>query len=537
MRVLNSAQMRQADRRTIDEIGVPALVLMENAGREVAAAIEAAHPEWLEGRVTVLSGRGNNGGDGFVVARTLRERGVDVGVVLIGRAAEVRGDARTNLDILGRLGIAVLEIPDGQTWELHGSEIGRAALIVDAIFGTGLSAPLSGLLETIVADVNESGVPVVSIDLPSGLSADCAEPIGCSIRANMTVTLAAPKLPLVLAAADNRAGDVIVADIGIPRDVINDIDGRRLEVLTGSWARGCIQPRSRDSHKGDYGHVLVVGGSRGKTGAAHLAALGALKSGAGLVTVATPAGCQDVVASLAPEYMTEGIREADGGLDPNDVDRLLDTAAWDVAAIGPGLGRSPSTMEFVRRFLERASVPVVIDADGLFAVGDDPQVLSGHGGRVIVVTPHPGEMGRLVGRSADEVQMDRLEVAESFAATRRVYVVLKGHRTLVATPDRRVFINPTGNPGLATGGTGDVLTGAISAWLAQGREADVACSLGVYLHGIAGDLAKADESEVAMTAGDVAARLGSALRQVTAVTTRLRQGDRPHEHRARLTSL
>src|SRR3954469_11107307 len=287
MRVLSSAQMREADRRTIEEIGIPSLVLMENAGRQGGAAIEAVHGELLEGTVAVLCGRGNNGGDGLVVARTLLQRGVDVSVVLIGRVADVRGDARVNLEILGRLGLTIVEISDSQAWELHFTEVSDCALIIDAIFGTGLNAPLSGLMETVVADVNGSGVPVVAIDLPSGLSADSHELIGDSIEAGMTITLGAPKLPLVLPPAETRAGDTVIAHIGIPVEVIDQLEGARLELLTRASSRELIAPRAADSHKGDYGHVLIVAGSRGKTGAAHLAACAALRSGAGLVTVAT----------------------------------------------------------------------------------------------------------------------------------------------------------------------------------------------------------------------------------------------------------
>jgi NAD(P)H-hydrate epimerase len=515
MRVLTAAQMREADRRTIDEIGIPSLVLMENAGRQVVAAIEAVHGDLLEGTVAVLCGRGNNGGDGLVVARTLLQRGVDVSVFLIGRVADVRGDARVNLEILGRLGLTIVEISDSQAWELHFSEISDCTLIVDAIFGTGLNAPMTGLLETVVADVNGSGIPIVSIDLPSGLSADSHEPIGDSIEAGMTVTLAAPKLPLVLPPAETRAGDIVIADIGIPMEVIEGLDGPRVELLTRGAMRELIAPRAADSHKGDYGRVLVVAGSRGKTGAAHLCAIGALRSGAGLVTVATPACCQAIVAAMAPEYMTEAIDETPIGLNADAVDHVLDFAR-DVIAIGPGLGQAAGTREFVFALLDRATVPVVVDADGLNAFIDDPDRLSGRDGRDVIITPHPGEMARLVGMSTDEVQANRLEIARNFAVTHRLYVVLKGHRTLIATPDEKIFINPTGNPGMATGGTGDVLTGMIAAWLAQLLDAEAACKLAVYLHGMAGDLAEADEGEVAMTAADVAGHLGDAVMELTA---------------------
>ena len=330
--------MRQADRRTIDEIGIASLVLMENAGRQTVAAMEAMYNDLGERQIAILCGRGNNGGDGFVVARTLVQRGVDVSVFLLGSVAEVRGDARTNLEILGRLGVTVVEVSDSQAWELHFSEVSDCTLIVDAIFGTGLNAPVSGLIESVIADVNASGIPVVAIDLPSGLSADSPEPIGPSIEAGLTVTLAAPKLPLVLPPAEMRAGDIVIADIGIPAEVLDSVDGPRVELLTRASMRDLLPPRSADSHKGDYGRVLVVAGSRGRTGAAHLAGAGALRSGAGLVTVATSSSCQAIVATMAAEYMTLALPERDHGLDPQGVGQVIEIAR-DVIAIGPGLAR------------------------------------------------------------------------------------------------------------------------------------------------------------------------------------------------------
>jgi hydroxyethylthiazole kinase-like uncharacterized protein yjeF len=515
MRILDSRQMREADRRTTEEIGITSLVLMENAGRQVVAAIEATHGELLEGQVAILCGRGNNGGDGFVVARTLLQRGVDVSVFLIGRVADVRGDARINLEILGRLGLSVVEIADGQTWELHFSEVTDSSLIIDAIFGTGLKAPLAGLFETVVADVNASAIPVIAIDLPSGLSADSHEPIGPAIEAALTVTLAAPKLSLVLPPAETHAGDVVIADIGIPDGVIEDLEGARVELLTRGTMRDLIAPRSADSHKGDYGHVLLIAGSRGRTGAAHLAAVGALRSGAGLVTVATPNCCQAIVASLGAEYMTESIDDGPDGLSPDAVDLVLDLAR-DVVAIGPGLGQAAGTRRFIISLVDRATMPLIIDADGLNAFSSNPGALTGREGRDVIITPHPGEMARLVGISNHDVQSNRLDVARDFATSHHVYVVLKGHRTLVATPDGKVFINPTGNPGMATGGSGDVLTGMIAAWLAQLLDAEAACKLAVYLHGLAGDLAEAEEGDVAMTSGDIARHLGEAMLELTA---------------------
>jgi hydroxyethylthiazole kinase-like uncharacterized protein yjeF len=516
MRVLNAEQMREADRRTIEDVGIPSLVLMENAGRQVVAAIEASFEEALSGRVAVLCGRGNNGGDGFVVARTLAQRGVEPLVVLIGSVAEVHGDARTNLEILGRLGLTVVEVTDAQAWELHFSEISRCDLIVDAIFGTGFRGPIEGVLETVVADVNGSGIPVVAVDLPSGLSADSHDPPGDSIEASMTVTLAAPKIPLVLPPAERRAGDLVIADIGIPSDIIESLEGPRIELLTRDAMRAVLDPRPPEAHKGDFGRVVIVAGSTGKTGAAHLAGLGALRSGAGLVTLATPRSCQPVLAAMAPEYMTEPLDESpSGGVDFAALDRVLELQA-DVIAAGSGLGTAPGTSAFIHGLVERAGVPLVLDADALNVFAEDPERLTGRDGVDVIITPHPGEMARLAGLSIEEVQNERLDVARQFAMTHRVHVVLKGHRTIVATPDGDTFINLTGNPGMATGGTGDVLTGMIAAWFGQLLDAEAACKLAVYLHGLAGDLAEADEGEVAMTAGDVLMRLGDAVLELTA---------------------
>src|SRR5262249_6186312 len=311
--------------------------------------------------------------------------------------------------------------------ELHVSEVNDCTLIVDAIFGTGLKAPVSGFIESVITDVNASGIPVVSIDLPSGLSADSADPIGPSIDAGLTITIAAPKLPLVLPPGELRSGDIVIADIGIPGEVIEAVEGPRVDLLTRGAMRVLIAPRPSDSRKGDYGRVLVVAGSRGKTGAAHLAAIGALRSGAGLVTVATPASCQPVIAAMAPEYMTEALLETDEGLDVDEIDRLFEMAR-DVIAIGPGLGQAKATREFIRQVVDRATMPLVVDADALNAFADAPDRLTGREGRDIIITPHPGEMARLVGMSTHEVQASRLEVARNFATAHHLFVVLKGHR-------------------------------------------------------------------------------------------------------------
>jgi ADP-dependent NAD(P)H-hydrate dehydratase / NAD(P)H-hydrate epimerase len=516
MRVLNTEQMREADRRTIEEIGIPSIVLMENAGRQAVAAMEAAFDDLATSRVGVLCGRGSNGGDGFVVARTLVQRGVDTAVFLLGSVADVRGDARANLEVLGRIGVTVVEITDAQEWELHFSELTDCGLVVDAILGTGFRGRLSGLLETVVADLNGLGVPVVAIDLPTGVSADSAALDGPAVEASMTVTLGAPKIPLVFPPADSHAGDLVIADIGIPLPILDELEGQHLELLTRERMREIVPARAADSHKGDFGRVLVVAGSTGRTGAAHLAALGALRSGAGLVTVATPRSCLPIVAAMAPEYMTEPLDETpEGTVDFGAVERVLDMKA-DVIAVGPGLGQGPGTAAFVQALVERSGVPLVLDADALNAFVGDPDRLMGREEVGVIITPHPGEMARLLNTSIEAVQHDRVRHAREFAATHRVHVVLKGHRTLIAAPDGRTFVNLTGNAGMATGGTGDLLTGMIAAWFAQLLDAEAASKLAVYLHGTAGDLAEADEGEVALVAGDMAARLGDAVLELTA---------------------
>ena len=515
MRVLNAGQMREADRRTIEEIGIPSAVLMENAGRQVVSAMEAAFDALPAARVAVLAGRGNNGGDGFVVARVLWQAGVDIRVYVIGATAAISGDARLNLDILGRLGIAVIEVPADSDWERHRADVLRSDIVVDALFGTGLKSPLEGLAGAIARDLNAGETPVVAVDLPSGLSADDAAPIGPVIEATLTVTFGAPKLPLMLPPGEHAAGSVVVADIGIPRTVIDGLPGPRIEAVLAGDLRPFAGTRSRDAHKGHFGHALILAGSRGRTGAAHLGAVAALRSGAGLATVATPASCLPIVASMGAEYMTLALDELADGTASREAAPAVLAGAYDVYAAGPGLGTGPDQQALVLALLERSVKPLVLDADALTVLSGRLDALRGTPDRPVVITPHPGEMARLTGMSVSDVQRSRLDTARDFATGRHAYVVLKGHRTLVATPEGVVYINPTGNPGMATGGSGDVLTGMVAGWLAQGVGATAACLLAVYLHGAAGDLAAAALGEAAMTAGDIVAHLGAATLDLT----------------------
>ena len=514
MRILDSAQMREAEALTIEEIGIPARVLMENAGRQVAAAIETTFDELAIMRVAVLCGRGNNGGDGFVVARVLVERDVDVHVYLFGTSESVTGDARANLDVLRALGIEVVEIADTAAWELMASQVLGADLVIDALFGTGLRGPLTGLAAAVVTDVNASNRPVVAVDLPSGLSADHPDLDGPVMEATLTVSLGAPKLPLIVPPTERCTGSLLVADIGIPSAVMRRVDGPRVEMLTRRGAAPLVPARSSDSHKGTFGRVLIVAGSTGRTGAAVLAARAALRSGAGLVTVAAPASCVPIIAAGGAELMTMPLPETPEGTVA--VEGLAQVLAFraDAIAVGPGLGNGSSTAAFVHGLVERSGVPIVLDADGLNAFVDTTGSLVGRDDVPVMVTPHPGEMARLLGVSVSDVQHDRLALAMEFAREHKVHVILKGHRTIVADPSGRAAVNMTGNAGMATAGSGDVLTGMLAAWYAQLQDAAAACRLAVYVHGAAGDLAAADRGQTALVAGDVIAHLGDAVQDL-----------------------
>lgn len=512
--VVTASQMRQLDRRATEEYGIPSLLLMENAGIRAVIELEHAFPHLTRYRVAVVCGKGNNGGDGFVVARHLANRGIAIEVLLLARQTEIKGDARTNLEILRYMGVQIHETTAGQDLEVSRKMIERTDVIVDAILGTGTTGAATGLYREVIELLNGSGRPIVALDIPSGLNSDEGFIPGPSINAVLTVTFGLPKRCLMLYPAASFAGRVITVDIGLPRQLLTDplLD---VSLVQAEDLVNALPPRDPNAHKGTYGHVLVLAGSPGKTGAAAMCALSALRIGAGLATLALPESLNNAMETKLTEVMTEPLPETD--------ERTVACAAMEkihelmkgkrVVAIGPGLSIHPETAELVRAVIYTAQVQIVIDADGINALGSSLDILRDVAVPPIL-TPHPGELARLLGISRDEVVQNRIPIAQKVAMSFGVYLVLKGARTLIANPDGRVAMNMTGNAGMATGGTGDVLTGLIAGLLAQGVSADLATRTAVYLHGAAGDLAAEAVGQEAMVASDLMAQIPEAIRRL-----------------------
>jgi len=497
MKVLTAAEMREVDRRTI-EMGIPGVVLMENAAHRVVEFL-AGHCAPLESqRIVVLCGKGNNGGDGLAIARQLftrfHPRALDV--VLLAATEDLRGDAAANLKMLAVCGCPVLhEIPAAAR---------NATLVVDALLGTGVTGAASGRMLDAIREIN-GGFPlakVMAVDIPSGMAADSGDAAGEFVRADFTVTFTAPKPAHVLPPNCDRVGELAVGAIGSPPSLYEEV---WLSLVEPSMFQPLLEPRPRAGHKGTFGHALIVAGSRGKTGAAAMSGLGALRAGAGLVTVASAASAIAEIASHAPELMTEPLAETPmGSIALNAALEKL-AEGMTVIAMGPGLGRHPEIDMLVASAVESFPQPMVIDADAL------AKPVAG-AGRVRVLTPHPGEMARLTSKTTAEVQQDRVGIAREFATSHSVTLVLKGERTVLAFPDGRVWINPTGTPAMGTGGTGDILTGMISGFLAQfPKQSDLAVAAAVYLHGLAGEIGARAVGEKSLIATDILKYLPDAV--------------------------
>jgi hydroxyethylthiazole kinase-like uncharacterized protein yjeF len=508
MKIVTAEEMRAIDRATSERFGVPSLTLMENAGGAVAEYV-LSHYAAAE-RIVVFCGKGNNGGDGFVAARRLHERGKKVQVILLANPEDLRGDAAIMLGKLPNPAIVVRSREELRSGRVRPSL--EADLYLDAVLGTGFKPAVSGLYADAIKIINDSAVPVIAVDIPSGADADAMHPqIGTIPRADAIVTFTAPRPAHVFAAL--TTGPTVVADIGSPEEAI--VSTLQLNVITARDVAAMIAPRPAESNKGSYGHVLVVGGSLGKAGAAAMAGMAALRVGAGLSTVATAKSVIATVAGFHPELMTEPLVETKEGTIATDArNRVVELAEGKRAvAIGPGISRDPQTAELIQSLVAVLQVPVVLDADGLNACEGRSDELSGKG-RTLVITPHPGEMARLVRCTVADVQKDRLGVARKFAREHELIVVLKGHRTLVVRPDGEAWVNTTGNPGMATGGTGDILTGMVAGMIAQNPEqAFFAVLAAVHLHGLAGDVMREKVGEHSLVATDLLQGLPEAFQR------------------------
>ena len=507
MKIVTAEEIRAIDHATSEKFCVPSLTLMENAGAAVADYVLTHHS--AARRIVVFCGKGNNGGDGFVAARRLHQQGKKVQVILLADPAELKGDAGSMFSKLPSAAIAVTSSEDLKSDRVRLSL--PADLYIDAILGTGIKPPVTGLYADAIAILNASHVPVIAVDIPSGADADAMAPqTGIIARADAIVTFTAPRPAHVFSML--TSGPTHTAGIGSPDEAI--VSSLQLNVITAHDLGSLLGPRPADSNKGLYGHVLVIGGSVGKAGAAAMAGISALRSGAGLSTVATAKSALSTVAGFHPELMTEPLAETDAGTIARDtIDGINELAKGkSVLAIGPGISRHPQTSELVRKLVARTQVSMVIDADGLNAFEHHTDELHGSG-RSIVITPHPGEMARLAGCSTADVQKDRLGVARKFARDREVLVVLKGNRTLVVRPDGEAWVNTTGNPGMSTGGTGDILTGMVAGMMAQHLDNPLLAVLAaVHLHGLAGDVARESMGEHSLIATDLLQGLPEAFR-------------------------
>lgn len=515
MKVVTAAQMRDIDKKAIGGCGIPGIVLMENAGINVLRCMEEHFGDLSGKHITIVAGKGNNGGDGFVVARHLKNKGVDPTVIILADKGSIKGDAGTNLKVALNSGIDVKSVPNDKSLNKDIRILLRHShIIVDAILGTGITDPVKGFFEKVINYINSTNKPIVSVDIPSGLSADKGEIIGTCIKANLTVTLALPKVSLLTYPAASMAGILKVVDISIPDKIIDD-SKTNIYTVEGSDVSALLKPRRADAHKGDFGHAFIVAGSPGKTGAATLTSLGALQAGAGLVTLAVPESLNPIIEAKLTEVMSLPVQETKNHTFSKGAikDILSFSKGKSAVALGPGISTDDETVDMVMDLIKKVDVPLVIDADGVNALSQDIKVLK----KVkapIIITPHPGEMSRLTKSSSAWVQKNRIVVASSFAKEYKVYVVLKGKNTIISAPDGSTFINLTGNPAMASGGSGDVLTGMIVGHISQGLSLLDAAKVSVYLHGLAADVVAYDNNKEVVIATDILDALPNAFSRV-----------------------
>ncbi len=513
MKLLSAQQMQDMDRCAIGEYGMPGIVLMENAGRGAAAIIADRYSALRPGPVLIVVGKGNNGGDGFVIARHLTNRGWNVRLLVLAQREQIGGDAAANLCILEHNGDDIAYAPDSASFKHLWPGYNNSVLVVDAIFGNGLNSEIRGHYRDAVLAINALGVPVAAVDMPSGIDATSGAVLGAAVQADCSISFACAKVGQVSYPACDFGGELFVVDIGMPARLQAQV-GERYMLVDEEQARVLLPPRPASGHKGTFGHTLVVAGSSGKSGAARLCATAALRSGCGLVTLALPQSQQQVAAVGTAEVMTIACVDENGAFGADCVNQI--EQAWrdkNVLALGPGLGQEIGARRLVEFVVAACPVPLVLDADALNCISANATILAGRASGT-VITPHPGEMARITGLTTEEIQRNRVAVAAQWAEKLNSVVLLKGARTVIAAPDGRVWINSSGASGMASAGMGDVLTGVIAALVAQGMEPFAAAALGAYLHGRAAELCAQEFGSVGYLAGDVMERLGQARQQL-----------------------
>lgn len=510
MLLANSEQMSLIDRYSMENIGMPGIVLMENAGKVVFDEIIKMKSQF--DRVIILSGPGNNGGDGFVIARHLHNVKIPVRVFIVGKSTHVEGEALANLNILKKLSIQIDEVFDGGGFVKLEKAIRQKALVVDAIFGTGVSKPVHGIFAEVIDLVNEMSDYILSVDLPSGIDSNTGKILGTAIKADKTVSLVIPKIGNIMFPGSDYNGELLIKGIGVP-DIVIDSINIKYNIITSEVIETMIPHRKRNTNKGDYGKGNIVAGSTGLTGAAILACKAALRSGMGLLKLYIPESLNVIITTAVPETVTVPLIEVRKGvIGINNFNKVIDDSnKSDVLAIGPGCGLNAEVGELLKRIIFEVHKPLVIDADGLNALAKNVHWLENKKSDIII-TPHPGEMSRLTGIDVEEVNNKPIETALKFSQEWGVITVLKGSRTVIATPSGEVYINVNGNPGMATAGSGDILTGVITSFIAQGFKPIDAAIFGVYIHGMAGDIMAESRGEHGLLAGDIVEGITRALK-------------------------